>query len=75
MTLWLFKTRLSLSAQYCPLWEQANYNLWTNGGRLSNECLDVGLNGTFRFILHYGKLALGREFSNTFPRVNKRKFS
>ena len=43
MTIWLFKSRLSLSAQYCPAWESANYALWTNGGRYAGEVLDVNV--------------------------------
>jgi hypothetical protein len=43
MTLWLFKQRLSLSAQYCPKWDAAHYALWTNGGRYEGEVLDVNM--------------------------------
>lgn len=43
MTLWLFKQRLALSAQWCPTWERPLLQAHDNGGRLAHECFDCGV--------------------------------
>jgi len=43
MTLWLFKQRLSLSAQWCPMWEKPMLQVHNNGGRHAHECFDCGV--------------------------------
>jgi hypothetical protein len=41
MTLWLFRHRLSLSADYCPMWDRPVFFVSENGGRHPHECLDL----------------------------------
>lgn len=43
-TLWLFRMRLSFGASYYPTWKGKDrpfFNVRNNGGRESNECLDI----------------------------------
>lgn len=42
VTMWLFKQRLSLSAQRCPMWEKPLLQAHNNGGRHANECFSCG---------------------------------
>ena len=43
MTLWLFRQRLSLSAQWCPMWECPMLQAHNNGGRFAHECFSGGI--------------------------------
>lgn len=61
-TLWLFRSRLSVSLQYCPSWRRGGLAVWDNGGRASNEVLDLNwvvwkLTGSITF-WHLGPLAV-----------------
>ena len=41
---WFSRDRISVTGQYCPMWEKPHYQCFTNGGWREGECLDMHIN-------------------------------